>query len=591
MPDLNELLAITEAQHKHHCPRQVLGVRMGMYAAELLGIALPQADRRVLVFVETDGYFADGVSAATGCTLGHRTLRHIDHGKTAGVFIDARADFAIRNHPASDARKRAAHCQPEAQSRWHAQLQAYQLLSNSELFVAREVIMTVSIRELISRPGVHEVVMTTNCTRLAELAQPLADAGLHRVNISLDSLDAQTFQRMTRRGNFDQVWTGVIAAEEAGLTPIKLNAVIVRGYNDSAVTKLAKLTLDHPRQVRFIELMPLGEMAGFSTGYFFGESEMRARIAEEYKPLEALNNGVLDGETCMYRFPQAAGTVGFISSISHPFCAQCNRARLTADGVLRLCLLRDGEVDLLTPLRAGADNDTLRELIERNLYRKPWEHQLSDDVVPVGRVMSQIGGNMAAPAKIAILAGGKSRRMGTDKSFVLLDKKPLLQHVIDRVSVLGLPLILIANQPEKYRQFGLPIFTDIIPDSGSLGGLYTAIQSTGADRTLCVACDMPFLNPTLLRLLLDQCVSYDAVVPKTENTPHGLHAVYTPACSAAMHANILRGDLAIHHVFSLFHTKFVTEDTLRSIDPLLQSLVNMNTPADLASRADHITSQ
>ena len=248
------------------------------------------------------------------------------------------------------------------------------------------------VHHLSHLPGVNVVVMTTNGTRLAALAQPLADAGLQRVNISLDSLDAQTFRLITNRGNFDQIWNGVIAAEEAGLTPIKLNAVIVRGYNDSAVTNLAKLTLDHPWQVRFIELMPLCEMAAFSTGYFFGESEMRARIAEEYQPLELLNSGMLDGEARMYRFPHAAGTVGFISSVSHPFCAQCNRARLTADGVLRLCLLRDGEVDLLTPLRAGADDDTLQAVIERNLYRKPWGHQLSDDVVPVGRVMSQIGG-------------------------------------------------------------------------------------------------------------------------------------------------------------------------------------------------------
>ena len=190
---------------------------------------------------------------------------------------------------------------------------------------------------------------------------------------------------------------------------------------------------------------------------------------------------------------------------------------------------------------------------------------------------------MAAAAKIAILAGGKSRRMGTDKSFIRLDGKPMLQHVIDRVSVLGLPIILIANQPEKYELFGLPIFPDIIPDAGSLGGLYTAIRSAGADRTLCVACDMPFLNPTLLRFLLDQCIGCDSVAPKTGDISHGLHAVYTTACIAAMHANILRGDLAIHRVFSQFHTRFVTEDTLRSIDPLLQSLANMNTPADLAA--------
>jgi molybdopterin-guanine dinucleotide biosynthesis protein A len=197
---------------------------------------------------------------------------------------------------------------------------------------------------------------------------------------------------------------------------------------------------------------------------------------------------------------------------------------------------------------------------------------------------------MAASAKIAILAGGKSRRMGTDKSFVLLDGKPLLQHVIDRVTVLGLPIIVVANQPEKYERFGLPIFTDIIPDAGSLGGLYTAIQSSGVERTLCVACDMPFLNPTLLRYLLDQSISCDAIVPKTGDTSHGLHAVYTSACLPAMHANILRGDLAIHRVFSHIRTRFITEDILRAADPHLQSLVNMNTPADLATgRAQPIT--
>jgi formylmethanofuran dehydrogenase subunit E len=163
VPDLNELLAITEAQHKHLCPRQVLGVRMGMYAAELLGIALPQADKRVLAFVETDGCFADGVSAATGCTLGHRTLRHVDHGKTAAVFVDTETEFAVRIHPAPDARNLAACCQSDAQSRWHAQLQAYQILPNEDLFVAREVLMTVSIRALVSRPG-----MRVNCDSCGE---------------------------------------------------------------------------------------------------------------------------------------------------------------------------------------------------------------------------------------------------------------------------------------------------------------------------------------------------------------------------------------------------------------------------------------
>jgi formylmethanofuran dehydrogenase subunit E len=118
MVTLQELLAITEAQHKHLCPRQVLGVRMGMYAAELLEIDLPQQTKRVLTFVETDGCFADGVSAATGCTLGHRTLRHIDHGKTAAVFVDTKTEFAVRIHPSPESRKLAACSVPDAKSRY-----------------------------------------------------------------------------------------------------------------------------------------------------------------------------------------------------------------------------------------------------------------------------------------------------------------------------------------------------------------------------------------------------------------------------------------------------------------------------------------
>jgi cyclic pyranopterin phosphate synthase len=248
------------------------------------------------------------------------------------------------------------------------------------------------VHHLSHLPGVHDVVMTTNGMRLAALAQPLADAGLSRVNISLDALNAQTFQRMTNRGDFERVWAGVLAAERVGLMPIKLNAVVVRGYNDGSVTALAKLTLEHPWQVRFIELMPLGDMAEFSTHHFMSEEEMRTQIATEFMPLEPIHDGELDGEARLYQFPGGLGKVGFISSVSQPFCAQCNRARLTADGILRLCLLQNGEVDLLTPLRAGASDDELRELIQTGLYSKPWGHQLSDDIIPVGRVMSQIGG-------------------------------------------------------------------------------------------------------------------------------------------------------------------------------------------------------
>lgn len=248
------------------------------------------------------------------------------------------------------------------------------------------------VEGIASTPGVNSLSMTTNGILLDKLAQPLADAGLQRVNISIDTLDPDKFHKITRWGHLDEVWAGIEAAERAGLTPIKLNAVVVRGFNEGDVTELAKLTVDRDWQFRFIEMMPFGEVATFAQNAVVTDAEIRARIAEEYMPLELLDDGHLDGEARMYRFPGARGEVGFISTVTQPFCASCNRARLTADGVLRLCLLRDKEVDLLTPLRAGADNDDIKQIILDGIWHKPWGHGLADDVIPLTRVMSQIGG-------------------------------------------------------------------------------------------------------------------------------------------------------------------------------------------------------
>jgi cyclic pyranopterin phosphate synthase len=247
-------------------------------------------------------------------------------------------------------------------------------------------------RFIAHTPGVNSLSMTTNGILLNELAQPLADAGLQRVNVSIDTLDPERFRRITRWGSLDQVWEGVEAAERAGLTPVKLNAVVVRGFNDGDVTELAKLTLAHDWQVRFIEMMPFGDVATFAQEQIVTDEEIRNRIAEEYMPLELVDDGRLDGEARIYKFPNAQGSVGFISTVSAPFCASCNRARLTADGVLRLCLLRDKEVNLLEPLRAGASEADLKQIILDGIWWKPWGHGLAEDVIPLTRVMSQIGG-------------------------------------------------------------------------------------------------------------------------------------------------------------------------------------------------------
>ncbi len=248
------------------------------------------------------------------------------------------------------------------------------------------------VREITSIPGASSLSMTTNGVLFSRLAHDLANAGLQRVNFSLDSLNPEKFERMTRRGALKDVWAGIQAADEAGLSPIKINAVVARGYNEEDVVDLARLTLDRPWQVRFIEMMPFSGPTEFQQMQGMGAPETQSRLEAIFGKLEELNGGKLDGEAHLYRFPNAKGTVGFISTISKPFCETCSRARLTADGRLRLCLLNEKEVDLLTPLRAGASLQELRQIILDGIWVKPWGHRLAEGAVPLNRAMSEIGG-------------------------------------------------------------------------------------------------------------------------------------------------------------------------------------------------------
>lgn len=248
------------------------------------------------------------------------------------------------------------------------------------------------VRQMAETPGVRTLTMTTNGILLGKLAEPLAQAGLQRVNVSLDTLDAGRFRRVTRWGSFTKVWEGILAAEAAGLTPIKLNAVVVRGYNEDDVVPLARLTLEHPWQVRYIEMMPFGGATQLQLGKVVKAEDMQAHIEAALGPLEPVGDGKLDGEARVFRLAGALGEIGFISSVTVPFCAACSRARLTADGRLRLCLLRDNEVDLLTPLRSGASIEDLRQIILDGVWNKPWGHGLADGEFATDRVMSEIGG-------------------------------------------------------------------------------------------------------------------------------------------------------------------------------------------------------
>jgi cyclic pyranopterin phosphate synthase len=248
------------------------------------------------------------------------------------------------------------------------------------------------VRGIAALPNTREIAMTTNGLKLKKLAQPLKDAGLKRVNISIDSLDPAKFKRITRWGDVRDVLAGIDASERAGLLPIKLNAVVIRGFNEDDVAPLAALTQANAWQFRFIEVMPFADVADFQQASIVTSHEMIRHIEEKLGKLTLENDGQLDGEAKVYRLPGAKGTVGFISPVSAPFCASCNRVRLTADGTLRLCLLKDGELDLRTPLRRGARPDDLEGLIREAIWRKPWGHDLAHGVIPMNRIMSEIGG-------------------------------------------------------------------------------------------------------------------------------------------------------------------------------------------------------
>ncbi len=248
------------------------------------------------------------------------------------------------------------------------------------------------VRGITHTPGVRSVSMTTNGVLLEKLARPLAEAGLQRVNVSLDTLDPAKFKRLTRWGNVEMVWKGILAAEAAGLAPVKLNAVVVRGHNEEDVVDLARLTVEHPWQVRFIEMMPFAGATDLQTGKMVTASETQARIEQALGRLEPANDGKLDGEARVFHIPGAQGDIGFISSVTAPFCASCTRARLTSDGILRTCLLREHEINLLAPLRSGASLEDLRTLVVQAIWDKPWGHGLAEGEIPLNRVMSEIGG-------------------------------------------------------------------------------------------------------------------------------------------------------------------------------------------------------
>ena len=251
--------------------------------------------------------------------------------------------------------------------------------------------LTELIQMLAQIDAIDDISLTTNGTLLSRYAAELKQAGLQRVNISLDTLKSDRFKLVTRSSlNLGDVLEGIKVARSVGLNPVKLNMVVMSGINDDELLDFAAKTIDEEWHVRFIEFMPVTEV-GATASYFVSVSDMRKRL-EQLGELEPCLPSVGNGPAKYFRFPDARGTVGFITPVSEHFCFHCNRLRLTADGRLRPCLLADDEVDLKQPLRSGISSAGLKQLIEAAVANKPLRHHLAEGYIPKGRPFSQVGG-------------------------------------------------------------------------------------------------------------------------------------------------------------------------------------------------------
>ena len=248
------------------------------------------------------------------------------------------------------------------------------------------------VRQIAAIDGIEDIALSTNGLLLEEQADALADAGLRRVNVSLDTLRPDRFEQIARRPGLDRVLAGIDAALDRGLRPVKINCVVMRGQNDDELAAFAALTIDRPVYVRFIELMPVHENAGMQRENYVSAGDMLERL-REIGDLQPSAGPGGNGPARYFSFPGAAGAVGVISPLSHDYCERCNRVRLTADGRLRLCLFGDQDIDLRTPLREGASTARLASILSSAMLIKPERHHLKlGETASRMRAFSEIGG-------------------------------------------------------------------------------------------------------------------------------------------------------------------------------------------------------
>ena len=259
-----------------------------------------------------------------------------------------------------------------------------------------EPLVRKGIAKFISRLSqveeLKDLSLTTNGVLLKEFAASLKQAGLKRVNISLDSLKRERFCQISHRDEFDRVWSGIEEALRVGLTPIKINMVAIQGLNDDEIEDFARLTLDLPVTVRYIEYMPSGNGKTWKKSDLLTIPQIKSRL-EKVGPLVCITSEPWDGPAKRYRIEGAMGEIGLIGAVSSHFCSDCNRIRLTPDGKIRTCLFSDDEIDVRELLRKGGSDDDLKERLLEALRSKPEGHQIdTHQFKKCQRNMSAIGG-------------------------------------------------------------------------------------------------------------------------------------------------------------------------------------------------------
>lgn len=242
-------------------------------------------------------------------------------------------------------------------------------------------------------PGIEDIALTTNGMLLTEQAAPLREAGLRRLNISLDTLNPETFQKISRRDGFEQVLAGIAAAQEVGFDKIKLNAVAIKGLTEPDVVPLGRFARERGLELRFIEYMPLDADGAWQNEQVLSGDEIIGMLQAEFGPLEPVPPDDPSQPATDYRFIDGGGTVGFINPVTQPFCADCNRLRLTAEGQVRNCLFSTVEWDARAVLRGGGSDDELIDLIRSCVWAKKAGHGInSEEFIKPQRAMFQIGG-------------------------------------------------------------------------------------------------------------------------------------------------------------------------------------------------------